>query len=63
MRVAMPLGGTDWGQSGIGYYVRSLIPHLADLLTSPGERLVVFGNERELAAYANCLDELSLIHI
>lgn len=53
----MPLGGTDWGQSGIGYYVRSLIPHLADLLTSPGERLVVFGNERELAAYANCLDE------
>ena len=57
MRVAMPLGGTDWGQSGIGYYVRSLIPHLAELLASAGDRLVVFGNEQELAAYASCLDE------
>lgn len=53
--VALPLGGTDWGRSGIGTYVRSIIPHLKDALEAEGARLVVFGNEKELEAYASCL--------
>ena len=47
MRLALTLGGTDHGRSGIGTYVRALLPHLAHAC----ERLLVFGTQRELDAY------------
>jgi glycosyltransferase involved in cell wall biosynthesis len=55
VRVALPLGGTDWGRSGIGTYVRSIIPHLHQALKDQDAELLVFGNEKELAAYSPCL--------
>ncbi len=56
MRVALPLGGTDWGKSGIGTYVRSIIVHLHRALEQEGADLLVFGNSKELSAYADALD-------
>ena len=34
MRLAVALGGTDRGMSGIGVYVRSVLPHLAARLAA-----------------------------
>lgn len=56
MRVALPLGGTDWGRSGIGTYVRSVIPHLRRALADRESELIVLGNRREIEAYSPCLD-------
>lgn len=58
--VALPLGGTDWGRSGIGTYVRSIIPHLQRALEKEGAKLVVFGNSKELEAYSGCLTGVSV---
>lgn len=51
----MPLGGTDWGRSGIGTYVRSIVPFLHSSLKERGAELLVLGNQREFEAYADCL--------
>lgn len=52
MRLAVALGGTDHGQSGIGNYVRSVLPHLAAKLDAAGGRLLALGTPRDLRAYA-----------
>ena len=52
MRIAFALGGTDWGRSGIGIYVRSVLPHLERRVLSEGGELVVIGSPTELEAYA-----------
>lgn len=56
MRVALPLGGTDWGRSGIGHYVQAIIPHLRTALADRMAELLVFGNRRELDAYSPYLE-------
>jgi len=51
MRIALPLGGTDLGRSGIGIYVREVIPRLHRRLVDGGGSLVVLGAPNELSAY------------
>lgn len=55
LHVACALGGTDLGRSGIGTYVRELLPPLIERLTAEGGRLTVFGRRAELAAFAEAL--------
>jgi glycosyltransferase involved in cell wall biosynthesis len=55
MKLALTLGGTDLGRSGIGAYVRAVIPHLVRGLARGGGRLLVFGTRAELGAYAGTL--------
>ncbi len=51
MRLAIALGGTDWGRSGIGTYVRAMLPRLHRGLAETGGRLVALGTARDFAAY------------
>jgi glycosyltransferase involved in cell wall biosynthesis len=55
MRVAITLGGTDWGRSGIGAYVRAILPRLEGALRRNGDSLVVIGDSREIHAYSGVL--------
>lgn len=63
MRVAFPLGGTDWGRSGIGTYVRCLLPHLVTQLRDAGGSLVALGNRRELDAYRAALEGADTVQV
>lgn len=56
MKVAFPLGGTDWGKSGIGIYTRAVLRHLSTQLAERGDVLIVLGSPSELAAYDEVLD-------
>jgi glycosyltransferase involved in cell wall biosynthesis len=51
MRIAFFLGGSDLGRSGIGVYVREVLPRLAALAEGAGDGLVVTGTQREHAAF------------
>ncbi|HUR56285.1 MAG TPA: glycosyltransferase family 1 protein [Opitutaceae bacterium] len=55
LHVAFPLGGTDLGRSGIGTYVREVLPPLISRLSASGGSLTAFGHPTELAAYASAL--------
>jgi glycosyltransferase involved in cell wall biosynthesis len=52
IHVAVALGGTDLGKSGIGTYVRELLPALAAQLQAESSRMTVFGHATELSAFA-----------
>jgi glycosyltransferase involved in cell wall biosynthesis len=52
MRVAVALGGTDRGLSGIGVYVRAVLPRLAAKVRERGGTLVAMGTRADLDAYA-----------
>ncbi|NRA35003.1 MAG: glycosyltransferase family 4 protein [Polyangiaceae bacterium] len=54
-KIAIGLGGTDLGRSGIGRYVRSVLPGLLDELRGRGIELVAIGTQAELDAYRNDL--------
>ncbi len=56
MRVAVALGGTDRGRSGIGTYARAILPRLARRLTEARGSLVAMGTAADLDAYADVLD-------
>lgn len=51
LHVAFALGGTDLGRSGIGRYVRELLPPLLAQLRALGGTLTAFGDPKEIAAY------------
>ena len=55
MRLTIPLGGTDWGQSGIGIYVRAIIPELLRLAKAGSHELVAMGTQLDLTEYASVL--------
>ena len=55
LHVAFALGGTDLGRSGIGTYVREVLPVLISQLTDAGGKLTAFGHPDELEAYAKVL--------
>jgi glycosyltransferase involved in cell wall biosynthesis len=57
MKLALSLGGTDLGRSGIGVYVRAVLPRLRAQLGASGGALVVLGTGGELAAYADVLGD------
>ncbi|NUP04865.1 MAG: glycosyltransferase family 4 protein [Polyangiaceae bacterium] len=50
MKIAVALGGTDHGRSGIGVYVRSILPHLAARAADRGDDIVVVGTRRDIEA-------------
>ncbi len=58
MRIAFTLGGTDDGRSGLGSYVKSVLPELSGLTRRRGDELVVLGSREELDAYGASLDGL-----
>jgi len=55
LHVAFALGGTDLGRSGIGTYVREVLPPLIERVQAAGGQLTAFGSPAELAAYAEAL--------
>jgi glycosyltransferase involved in cell wall biosynthesis len=55
MRVAVTLAGTDRGLSGLGTYVRQVVPRLVAGLAARGGDLVAIGTPSDLEAYAECL--------
>lgn len=55
MRLAITLGGTDWGRSGLGTYTRALLPLLERGLSGAGDSLVAIGTARDFEAYADVL--------
>lgn len=57
MRVALPLGGTDYGRSGIGVYTRAIVPRLCSALAASDGELVVFGTPSDMHAYEDVLGD------
>jgi glycosyltransferase involved in cell wall biosynthesis len=57
MRLALTLGGTDCGRSGIGVYTRAIIPRLRVALESSGDELLVLGTPKEFHSYEDVLDK------
>jgi glycosyltransferase involved in cell wall biosynthesis len=55
LHVAFPLGGADLGRSGIGTYVREVLPPLIAQLQRTGGQLTVCGTPAELAAFGSSL--------
>jgi glycosyltransferase involved in cell wall biosynthesis len=60
VKLALTLGGSDLGRSGIGAYLRALLPHLASALARGGDELLVLGTAAELCAYAPWLDAVAV---
>jgi glycosyltransferase involved in cell wall biosynthesis len=56
LKIAFALGGTDLGRSGIGTYVREVLPPLIEQLGAEGGTLIAFGHASELDAYADVLE-------
>ena len=54
-------GGTDAGRSGLGTYVRSIIPPLANLLSSEGGSLVAIGDAREIQSYSSVIERAACV--
>ncbi len=57
MRLAITLGGTDWGRSGLGTYTRALLPRLERGLSEGGDNLVAIGTRKDFEAYADVLGD------
>ncbi len=57
MRLAVTLGGTDWGRSGLGTYTRALLPRLEQELSEAGDSLVAIGTHKDFEAYADVLGD------
>ncbi len=55
MRIAFTLGGTDAGRSGLGTYVRAVLPELLRAADRGGDQLVAIGSTEELSAYGSAL--------
>ena len=53
--IAIALGGTDLGRSGIGTYVREVLPPLIDQARSEGGAVTAFGHVSELTAFESSL--------
>jgi len=55
MRLAVALGGTDWGRSGIGTYTRAVLTRLGRSLHESGDELLALGTQRDFDAYEGAL--------
>lgn len=60
LHVAFALGGSDLGRSGIGTYVREVLPPLIAQVRGEGGRVTAFGDECELAAFGRALEGAQL---
>jgi glycosyltransferase involved in cell wall biosynthesis len=56
MKLAVSIAGTDRGESGIGTYVREMVPRIARALASRGGTTAVYGTSADLDAYDDVLD-------
>jgi glycosyltransferase involved in cell wall biosynthesis len=52
VRVAIAIAGTDRGKSGIGVWVREVVPRLVSRLSARGEQVILLGSRADLDAYA-----------
>lgn len=59
LKIAIGLGGTDLGRSGIGVYVREVLPRIARHAIESGGRVFVFGTRHEMEAYGPALADAS----
>lgn len=50
MKIAIALGGTDFGRSGIGVYVRAVVPALHAHAAARGDDIVLVGTPRDVAS-------------
>ncbi len=55
MIVAIPVGGTDAGRSGLGTYVKEILPRVAARLEEQGHHAEIYGTSAELEAYASAI--------
>jgi len=55
MRLAITVGGTDRGRSGIGIYTRAILPRLRRALGDAGGELLAIGTPNDLEAYGDVL--------
>jgi glycosyltransferase involved in cell wall biosynthesis len=55
LHIALALSGTDLGRSGIGTYVREVLPPLLARATNAGGTVTAFGTSADLAAYDGAL--------
>jgi glycosyltransferase involved in cell wall biosynthesis len=55
MRLALTLGGTDYGRSGIGVYTRSIIPHIQQALSASSDEFIVVGTLQDIRSYEDIL--------
>ncbi len=63
MRLAVALGGTDWGRSGIGTYTRAVLARLGRTLHESGDELVAIGTQRDFDAYEGALTHAERVRI
>ncbi len=63
MKLAVMLGGTDGGRSGLGTYVKEVVPALAALLRARGGQAIALGTSRDLEAYAPWLGDCRAVEI
>lgn len=63
MRLAVALGGTDWGRSGIGTYTRAVLARLGSTLHEAGDELVALGTQRDFEAYEGALTHAERVRI
>ncbi|WP_224242678.1 glycosyltransferase family 4 protein [Hyalangium gracile] len=63
MRLAITLGGTDWGRSGLGTYTRALLPRLRRGLSETGGSLIAMGTARDFEAYADVLGDTERVRV
>jgi glycosyltransferase involved in cell wall biosynthesis len=63
MKLAVALGGTDWGRSGIGTYTRAMLARLGRSLNETGDELVAIGTQRDFDAYEGVLADTRRVRL
>jgi glycosyltransferase involved in cell wall biosynthesis len=63
MRLAVALGGTDLGRSGIGVCVRAVVPRLLQRVEASGGALIALGTREELRAYDHALSSAERVTV
>jgi glycosyltransferase involved in cell wall biosynthesis len=56
VKIAVPLAGTDRGRSGLGVWVRAVVPRLIARAKADGNAIVVMGTPADLDAYAEIIE-------
>lgn len=63
MRLALTLGGTDYGRSGVGVYTRAIVPRIRHILETCGDEFVIVGTPKDIDSYADVLGDVRRIVI
>ncbi len=63
MKLAIALGGSDHGRSGIGVYVDRVLPRVRAEVERGGGELLVLGTELDRAAYNHHLDGVEFVAV